>query len=288
MDLLPPLPPTFITFALAAGSVVAGAPLFAAGRRALRLRQALASLREAPLDADASGVVAVRGRVALEGPMFAPLSGRPCAGFTLEVAGDRMSVGAVLHELRPFRLQGESASARVVAEHAHLTTAVTSERTLAPGEALPQRLGELLAGSAEVRWLLDRRVPIRLVERALEVGAEIVVTGIARPAEAVRPVIATVASVETVELAATGTDGAGWGIATASHTRNAGTTSAPALWIEAGEPFEQLELSSSAPDAATLAPPVWRIALVLVGPLLTIAGLLALAQLAAPLIGGRF
>lgn len=278
MDLLPPLPPTFVTFALAAGSVVAGAPLFATGRRALRLRQALVGLHEAPLSADAAGLVAVRGRVALEGPMFAPLSGRACAGFTLEVAGDRMRVGAVLHELRPFRLLGESASARVVAEHARLGTAITAERLLAAGEALPQRLAELLGSSPEVRWLLDRRVPLRLVERALEAGAEVVVTGMARPA------FATVATVERVTLAATGTDGGGWADVT-SHVVTANTE--PSLWIEAGEPLERLEITPSAPTAAQLAAPRWQVLLVLAGPLLALAGLLALAQLAAPLIEGR-
>lgn len=284
MDLLPPLPPTFVTFALAAGSVVAGAPLFATGRRALRLRHALASLREVALGPESTGLVAVRGRVALEGPMFAPLSGRPCAGFSLEVAGDRMRVGAVLHELRPFRLLGESASARVVAEHARLGTAVTAEKLLAAGEALPQRLAELLGRSPEVRWLLDRRVPLRLVERALEVGAEVVVTGMARPAFAAGTAFASMASVQTVQLAATGTDGGGWAdVSEQSVTAN----TEPSVWIESGEPLERLEIASAAPTAAQLAAPRWHIALVVAGPLLALAGVLALAQLAAPLLEGR-
>ena len=274
-------------FALAAGSVVAGAPLFAAGRRAFRVRHALAALDVVPLDARLSGLVAVRGVVALESPLFAPLSGRPCAGFTLEVAGERTRIGAMIHELRPFRLQGESCVARVVAERAHLTTAVTSERVLAPGEALPERLAALLAGSAEVRWLLDRRVPLRVVERALEIGASIVVTGIARPARVSHAGTATVASVEMVELAATGTDGGGWGTVVVSDTIDA-AVSEPELWLETGELLDQLEVSATSPSAARLAPPSWQIALVLAGPLLTITGLLLLAHLAAPLIQGRF
>ena len=274
-------------FALAAGSVVAGAPLFAAGRRAFRVRHALAALDVVPLDARLSGLVAVRGVVALESPLFAPLSGRPCAGFTLEVAGERTRIGAMIHELRPFRLQGESCVARVVAERAHLTTAVTSERVLAPGEALPERLAALLAGSAEVRWLLDQRVPLRVVERALEIGASIVVTGIARPARVSHAGTATVASVEMVELAATGTDGGGWGTVAVSNTIDA-AVSEPELWLETGELLDQLEVSATSPSAARLAPPSWQIALVLAGPLLTITGLLLLAHLAAPLIQGRF
>lgn len=287
MNLLPPLPPSFILFALAAGSAVAGAPLFAAGRRALRVRRALASLEEVPLDERAAGLVAVRGVVALESPLFAPLSGSPCAGFTLEVAGEWTRIGAVLHELRPFRLKGEDCVARVVAERAHLTTMITSERVLAPGEALPERLAALLAGSAEVRWLLDRRVPIRVVERALEVGASIVVTGFARPALVSQAGTATVASAETVELAATGTDGAGWGPALVSSATSVAVRE-PALWLEAGELLDPLEVSATAPSAARLAPPLWHVALVLAGPLLTITGLLLLAHLAAPLIEGRF
>jgi hypothetical protein len=272
-------------FALAIGGVVAGAPLFAAGRRAIRLRQALATLEERPLVADTVGLAAVRGRVVLEGPMFAPLSGRPCAGFTLEATGEKMRVGAVLHELRPFRLQGESASARIVADHARLGTEVTAERLLTPGDALPQRLSELLGGSAELRWLLDRRVPIRLVERALEVGSEVVVTGMLRPAQAVAGATAAVASEGMMSFAATGTDGAVWSFAASAPT---GRADEPSVWVEASDPLERLEISTRVPTAAQLAPPSWQSALVVAGPLLMFAGLGMLAALAGPLLQGRY
>lgn len=285
MNLLPPLPPTFITFALAAGGVVAGAPLFAAGRRALHLRQALASLRVTPPDAQTSGLLAMRGRVALEGPMFAPLSGRPCAGYTLEVAGDGMRVGASVSELRAFRLQGETLTARVVSERMGLTTGITMQRVLESGESLPQRLGDLLSHLPEVRWLLDRRVPIRITERALEVGAEVYVMGMARPTRVVGSIRAVSEAAEEAEWAATGTDGAVWTAATGGGGRSA---SEPALWIEACGPLQRIEIGSTEPDPATLAPSPWRVALVVVGPLLTLAGLLLLARFVAPLIEGRF
>ena len=86
MDLLASIPVTAVGILLAGGLVVAGAPLFAMGRRALVLRRVLGSLAERPLGRDLSGWVHVRGRVALLSPLFAPLSGRPCAGFKLEVS----------------------------------------------------------------------------------------------------------------------------------------------------------------------------------------------------------
>jgi hypothetical protein len=99
-----------------------------------------------------------------------------------------------------------------------------------------------------------------------------------------RPAFATVATVEHVTLAATGTDGGGWA-EVSSPVVTANTE--PGLWIEAGEPLERLEITPSAPTAAQLAAPRWHVLLVLAGPLLALAGLLALAQLAAPLVEGR-
>jgi hypothetical protein len=290
MDALSQLPVSAPLLLLATVAVVAGAPLFAAGRRAFQLRRALSGLRAVPIDAQASGLVTVRGRVALEGPMFAPLSGTPCAGWTLEVAGDHMRVGDQLHELRQFRLAGEHASARVVTEQARWDGTVTCERSVAPGEALPERLSALLEQSAEVRWLRDQAVPLRICERALEVGAEVYVTGMARAAAPARVAAdrreAQVhAMVESVELAATGTDGRAWSTAGSGAVTHG---SEPELWIEPDEPFEQVLVSSHEPVAAALAPPLWKLTLMLLGPALTLAGLLYLARVAGPMIAGRF
>src|SRR2546430_13521226 len=160
MDFLAHIPVRALWLLAAAGCVVAGAPLFAMGRRTLRLRQVLAGLAERPLGSDHAGVSLVRGRVSLESPRFAPLSGRPCAGYTLEVFGQGLRVGDSIGELRPFRLASGGVTARVVPEGSSWRGPVTSERTVAPDEELPARLSELLASSAESRWLRDRRVPL--------------------------------------------------------------------------------------------------------------------------------
>ena len=71
MDLLASIPVTAVGILLAGGLVVAGAPLFAMGRRALVFRRVLGSLAERPLGRDLSGWVHVRGRVALLSPTTA-------------------------------------------------------------------------------------------------------------------------------------------------------------------------------------------------------------------------
>ena len=170
-------------------------------------------------------------------------------------------------------------SARVVPEDARFRGAVTCERTLTTSEVLPERLTHLLEQSAEIRWLRDRRVTLRLVERALEVGAQVYVTGVAHG-------ITTVATVESLELAATGTDGPLFDYVPASQGGGFGGTH-PGLWIEAQEPLEEVVVSSEPPTLAQLQPPVWSLALLVIGPLLTLVGLFYLARAAAPLMTGR-
>jgi hypothetical protein len=214
--------------------------------------------------------------------MFAPLSGKPCAGFTLEVSGEGMRIGGALHELRPFRLTSGGVSARVFPEQVRWRGAVTAERKVDPTEQLPERLVELLDRSVEVRWLVNRRVPLRLVERALEVGSEVFVTGVARGA-------ATVSMVESVELAATGTDGPQFDYSPSQGGDAADPGSAhPGLWIEAEEPLERVLVTHEPPAIDALVPPAWRLTLLVLGPALTLAGLIYLARAAVPLIAGRF
>jgi hypothetical protein len=282
MEFLADIPVRAFWLLTAAGCVVAGAPLFASGLRALRLRHALAGLKERPLDADVAGLVLVSGKVSLEGPLFAPLSGKPCAGYTLEVSGKDTRVGGTVHELRPFRLTSGGVSARVVPEHVRWMGAVTSERTVTASETLPEKLTEMLDRSVEVRWLLNRKVTLRIVERALSVGAEVFVTGVVRGA-------ATVAMVESVELAATGTDGPmfDYGASGSGDAYdNAGMH--PGLWIEAEEPFDRVLVTDAPPTPESLMPRAWRLTLLVLGPLVTLAGILYLARAAVPLIAGRF
>src|SRR5438067_7326834 len=88
---------------LAAGAVVIGAPLFSEGLRALRLRRRLTRLQACAPASGLAGLVHVRGRVALESPLFAPLSARPCAGWQLEVHGIGAPVARTAEVRRPFR-----------------------------------------------------------------------------------------------------------------------------------------------------------------------------------------
>jgi len=275
MDLLAHIPVRALWLVMAAGCVVGGAPLFAAGRRALRLRQALAGLTERALGTDLAGVSLVRGRVSLESPLFAPLSGKPCAGYTLHVVGLGTRVGDSMHELRPFRLTSDGVTARVVPDGARWQGPVTSERVVAPGQELPERLSELIRSRPEARWLRDRAVPLKLVERALEVGTQVYVTGIAHG-------IATTAAVETLELAATGTDDD-----TAFVTSESAPDFHPGLWIEPGESFEQVLVTAEPPAASRLTPPAWKLAYLALGPLSTMLGFLYLVRAAAPLMAGR-
>src|SRR5690242_21630680 len=113
MAFVPEIPVTVASVLAATAGVVAGGPLFADGLRTLRLRRALARLVERPLTPDASGLVLVGGRVALESPLFSPLAGRPCAGYVLDVRGEGTRVGARIESRRDFRLVADGASARV-------------------------------------------------------------------------------------------------------------------------------------------------------------------------------
>ena len=275
MALFDPLPVTALGLLVATSAVVAGAPLIVAGRRALRLRLALGSLEETALEADASGWVMVRGKVALLSPLFAPLSGKRCAGYELEVCGERSRVGGLVLERRPFRLECGEQSAFVSPDRAQWRAPVTAERTLGVAEAIPERLAELLETSAEIRWLRDRRVPLRIVERALESGSEVTVLGVARTEH-------SDAHAETVELAATGTDD---GLATTLTSGETG--SASELWL-AGDEGTGPHVFTERPDVRALRPSMWRVALVGAGPALTLSGLLYLAWAATPLVAGRF
>src|SRR2546428_9028116 len=89
---------------LAAGAIVAGARLFSSGWRAVRLRRCFQELRESRLGELPSGFAHVRGRVELESPLFAPLSGLPCAYFQLEVRAPALSLHRAVEEWRGGRV----------------------------------------------------------------------------------------------------------------------------------------------------------------------------------------
>lgn len=259
---------------LAVALAVAGAPLFARGRRAWRLRRALASLQESALTDDSSGLVRVSGRVELESPMFSPLSGRPCAGFELIVRGAASAVGGVIRERRTFRLEADGASARVRPERAEWHAPVTAQRTLAAGEAPTERLAALLDSYAELRWLRGRGVALEMVERSLEAGREVSVLAVARSE---RVMLAE----SSESLAATGTDGGGF---TAPRLFPGPELESFELSLETDDVLDKVQVHADPPGRAPVAPSRWEASLAWIGPALTLFGLLYLARAAEPLL----
>lgn len=279
MDLV--LNPTAFGAAAAAFAVAGGAPLFGEGLRTVRLRAGLAKLVEQPLEDTATGLVSVRGRVALESPLFGPLSGLPCAGFVLEARAKGPRVIAAVEELRAFKLVGDGEVARVVATNGRWELEVSHERTFGPEESLSENLKALVAGSAEVQWLRRRGHSITLTERALLAGATCHVIGRARHAQPFE-------AMAEVEMLRTGTDD-GPGFATTASPASSAQRVEPDLWIDDGGNLELIHVSDRAPRPTALAPsPFFLIGLV-IGPLISLLGLLYLANAADYLRShGRF
>ena len=261
---------------LAALCVVAGASLFARGRAAWNMRWKLARLSTEPLTPGASGLVRARGRVVLDGPLFAPLSGQPCAGFELHVRGSGSAVTGVVRDLRQFRLDGEAASALVSPMNSDWHLPETGRRIVASDERLPERLSTLLESRAEIRWLRERGVALEVVERALCAGAEVSVLGVAHSERAETVVVEE-------ELAATGTDGAFSGPRLVPGPEPAG----PQLKLVTGGDLERGHVFANPADARHEGPPAWQVALLFLGPALSFAGLLYLAQLLEPFLTRR-
>lgn len=176
------LQPTIAGAAFAALAVAGGAPWFSDGLRAFRLRRQLERLKEQPLDQEPVGFIHTRGRVLLDSPLFSPLTGKPCAGYRLEVQGGGASRSTVVEERRSFRLVSGETSARIMAGAGRWVLAETGRREIGPEEAVSENLGALLARSADVLLLKHRGVPMVLTEHALFAGAETHVVGQVRHA----------------------------------------------------------------------------------------------------------
>lgn len=264
----PILQPTPFACAIAAALVVAGAPLFSAGLRSWRLRRHLCGLEERSLSEEPTAFGLTRGRVALESPLVGPLSGKPCAGYRLEVRGSGGMRVATLEDFRPFRLVGDGVTARVAgADEATWDLSLVAERAVTPGDALSENLTALLARSPEALWLRRAGMTITLAEHALLAGEQCFLVGSARRAQPYE-------LISEVELARTGTDDA----RVASARSQVAAT--PDLWIEAGGHLDYLRISDRAPTPAALAVPAWKTLGVIVGPLLGLAGMLYLAAVA--------
>lgn len=274
MDLAPLFQPTPAGLAAASLAVIAGAPLFSDGLRALRLARGFRALRHGPLAEAPGGLGYVTGRVALESPMFAPLSGAPCAGFTLEVAGPRGRVAAPISSVRRFRLVDGDAVARVEPGGATLALAVTAERRLGPLDQPGSQLATLLGRVPEVAWMRSGGATLIVTERALTAGTLLHVVG------TIRRNLRLDAEAEL--LARTGTDDA-------PVAAPAAAAAEPEAWIDAGDHLDFLHISDAAPDTAAFRVAPLRIAGAFVGPALSLGGLLLLADAADRFraLGGR-
>lgn len=256
--------------------VVSGGPLFAHGLRALRVRRALSRLREEALSPDSRGLIYVQGRVALESPLFSPLSNQPCAGYALHVNAEGTRIGGVVRQQRGFALESAQATARVEAMHQPWHTLTTAERRIAPGEPLSERLAGLFESNAELRWLRRSGQPLVLREQALLPGAHVHVLAYAQVAE-------TDAVVGELEGARTGTDDAPVNHAPVNHAPSAAHVTE--LVLGGDDPHLPCLVSSLVPSLSAIRPSRMATVGALLGPLVTMAGLLYLAHAAEVLLG---
>ncbi|HET7225205.1 MAG TPA: hypothetical protein VFK69_05760 [Candidatus Eisenbacteria bacterium] len=243
------------TFALAAAAVVGGAPMFAAGLKAWRLRRERArrparSYEGHALDGDP---VALAGRVALESPLFSPLTSRPCAGFRLEVRGPGAALTGDVAVTRAFSLVHDGGIAHVAGEHGTWRIGVTDQRVIEAHEPLSANLEALLGAKPEALWWRRAGGRLELIEHALFADATVHVVGQA---------VATRIVHDEAAWLATGTDDAP---AYATPVESEEITIGPS-------PLEPLLISDLAPAPAPVEP--WYHTLGLVaGPLLTLGGL---------------
>lgn len=261
--------PTGPGIALAAAAVALGAPLFSDGLRAVRLRRHFSRLREFSLADLPSGFVQVHGQVALESPLFAPLSNVACAGFRLEVRVEGRPLVQRVDEHRRFRLIDGGVHAIVLEQGSRWDLPVSAVRTVASNHPLSANLTTLIERTPEMRWARRAGETLQLTERALAVGSRCHVIGYARHA---RPAELFAED----EMQRTGTDDR----VADSPARHAQTASAsdPDLWLGPGEHLDFLLVSHVEPTLARWNVPAWRSLGAAFGPALSMAGLLYLAS----------
>ncbi len=271
---MPGLPAVLVALA----ALLGGAAWFADAYRALRVRRAHLGLRTRGLDAVGEGLVRLRGRVALAGPLFSPLGARPCAGFVLEAHGVDAPVRGRVREFRAFELRDGVYAAHVEAAAGEWALPVSQERTFAPGEALGANVEALLDRHPELAWLRRRGGALRLVERALHHQDRVEVIAHAECAEA-----AAHAAVYDRELR-TGTDGA-----PVAHTfgRTDRESSACEWRLSDPDGLPLQVVAEGATAGALRIPAAARAWGVVLGPVLSLAGLLVLARLADAVMVGH-
>jgi hypothetical protein len=244
------------TFALAAAAVVGGAPMFAAGLKSWRLRR---ERGRRSARADEGGAfdgdhVALAGRVALESPLFSPLTSRPCAGFRLEVRGPGAALTGDVAVARAFSLVHDGGIAHVAGEQGTWRIGVTDQRVIEAHEPLSANLEALLSAKPEALWWRRAGGRLELIEHALFADATVHVVG--------QAVATRIAHEQEAAWLATGTDDA---LAYATPVESEEITIGPS-------PLEPLLISDLAPAAAPVEPWYYTLGLV-AGPLLTLGGL---------------
>ena len=304
------LEPTVMGAAFAALAVAGGAPLFTDGLRALRLRRHFAGLSERPLEEAPTGFVRTRGRVVLDGPLFSPISAQPCAGFRIHVEGGRSGPVTAVEERRTFRIVAGETSARILSGARPWLLSETARRHVEPGETLSENLAAMLRECPEATMLRRQGKPITLVERALLAGSECLVVGFARQS---RPYELT----EEMELVRTGTDdvvrvlaepappavagGRVWaeGGSPGPREKRGGPFGIERrqpgrpfpgdvdLWVDGGGLLDFVLVSDTTPGKEQFALSPWRALGLLLGPALSLGGLLYLAHAADQLYSRR-
>ncbi|HEY6866107.1 MAG TPA: hypothetical protein VI792_02555 [Candidatus Eisenbacteria bacterium] len=273
MDPVLILQPSVGGLTLAAAAIVAGAPMFSSGVRATRLRGKLRRLGRYAVAEAPMGFAHVRGRVALESPLFSPLSAAPCAGFQLDVRAEGLKLQRTVDVRRAFRLEGGGVAAVVAAPRGRWLVSASAERVLAPGQPVSDGLAALLQRVPEAQWWRRAGGSLQLVERALPAGAECHVVGSVRPIRS---------SASVVEWARTGTDDL------EVHAAS-GPRAEPDLWIGPDDHLDFLIVSDQPPGDDDLRVPRRHTAGVVVGPVLSMLGMLYLASVADYLRSlGRF
>lgn len=259
----------------AVACVVAGGPLFASGLRALRRRRVLANLSPALAEPASHGFVQLVGTVALESPLFSPLSMKPCAGYVLDVSATDVPMAGRVGQRRGFKLVSGGCDAFVEDSPGDWALPVTAERTVAAGEQVSANMAALLDQDETLRWLRERRAPLHIVERSLEAGARVEVIGRARTVGVDAVVVA-----EAGTLAATGTDGLVVEAAPEPPGR-------PRLRVAGADPIGLHVVADGSASPMRFAPSRWAVAGAIAGPLLTLAGLAYLAWAAEQTLAGR-
>lgn len=256
------LAPSGAGLVLAAGAVIGGARLFSAGLQASRLRRQLGRVRPVVAgDAPDGDFAHVTGAVALESPMFGPISGSPCAGYDLEVRGIGAPVRCVVSERRPFRIDGPNGSAEVPDALGFWDVGVSAKREIGADEGISAGLAALLARAPETLWWRRAGGRLYVTERALLATATCHVVGRVHVAHAI-PIEAGAQALRT------GTDDAvAWSVPTEQAQ----------LVIGAGDHLGWMLVSDREPRPERMRVSLIRTAGTVIGPLLALWGILYFA-----------